>query len=69
MFCFRIEALNEFDRKKHKKEKARNGLESFVFDAHNKLDLEEYQAAATDEEKESISKACSEVRLVISFCY
>lgn len=61
-YIFRIEALDEYDRQKHKKEKARNQLESYVFDAQNKLDLDEYVVAATDEEKESILKACQEVK-------
>jgi hypothetical protein len=37
-------------------------LESFVFDAQGKLWLDEYQAAATEEEIEKIKQTCSEVR-------
>lgn len=58
---FRIEALNEFDRQRSRRESALNALESFVFDAQGKLWLDEYKAAATEEEMEKIKKACSEV--------
>lgn len=56
-----IEALNEFDRQRSKREGALNALESFVFDAQGKLWLDEYQAAATEEEIEKIKQMCSEV--------
>lgn len=59
----RIEALNEFDRQRSRRESALNALESFVFDAQGKLWLDEYQAAATEEEIEKIKQTCSEVRV------
>jgi len=62
---FRIDELNEADAKKHHKEKARNQLESFLFDLQSKIELENYAAAATTEEKDSISTACSEVSMLI----
>ncbi|PNF19992.1 Hypoxia up-regulated protein 1 [Cryptotermes secundus] len=57
----KIEALNEFDRQRSRRESALNALESFVFDAQGKLWLDEYQAAATEEEIEKIKQSCSEV--------
>jgi hypoxia up-regulated 1 len=60
---YRIEALNEFDRQRSRRESALNALESFVFDAQGKLWLDEYQAAATKEEMEKIKQTCSEVRI------
>lgn len=53
--------MNEFDAKKHRTEQSRNQLESLVFDMQNKLDLDQYKKAATEEEKNSIITACSEV--------
>ncbi|XP_067011480.2 hypoxia up-regulated protein 1 isoform X2 [Anabrus simplex] len=57
----KIQALNEFDREKTRRESALNALESFVFDTQNKLESEEYLAAATEEEVEKIRKMCSEI--------
>lgn len=52
-------ALNEHDLQRKRKEGALNALESFIFDAQNNLDLEEYQSAATDSEAKAIREACS----------
>ena len=60
---FRIDALNEYDMQKHRREGALNALESFIFDAKQKLESEEdYISAATPEEAEKIRKLCAEVR-------
>ena len=61
MSVFRLDALNEFDKQRNRRESALNALESFVFDAQGKLWLDEYQAAATPEEIEKIKQTCSEV--------
>ncbi|KAL0266755.1 UNVERIFIED_CONTAM: hypothetical protein PYX00_009209 [Menopon gallinae] len=57
----KIKAMDEFDENKRRTEKARNALESYVFDALNKLDTAQYAEAATDKEKESITNACQEI--------
>lgn len=58
----KIEALNEYDVQKSRREGALNALESFVFDAKQKLDSEEdYIRAATSEEAEKIRKLCAEI--------
>nr|CAD7592318.1 unnamed protein product [Timema genevievae] len=57
----KIETLNVFDQKKRRREVALNALESFVFDAQNKLHTDEYQKAATKDEVAQIKNTCSEV--------
>lgn len=57
----KIRRLNVHDREKARRENALNNLESYVIDAQQKLDSEEYLAAATDEEAEQIRKACTEI--------
>ncbi|XP_047099616.1 hypoxia up-regulated protein 1 isoform X1 [Schistocerca piceifrons] len=57
----KLESLNEFDEQRKRRESALNALESFVFDAQNKLYADEYRAAATEEELEKIKQTCSEV--------
>lgn len=48
---------------KARREGALNALESFVFDVKVKFDEEEeYKAAATTNEAESIRKMCTDVR-------
>lgn len=44
---------------KARRESALNSLESFVIDAQQKLETEEYKAATTPEEAEKIIAACS----------
>lgn len=56
----KIQILEEFERKKIEKEHAFNNLESFIFTTKQNFELEEYTSAATTEEIEAISKACSE---------
>lgn len=57
----RLAALNEADRKRALTEKARNNLESFVLDMNNKIYSSEWEGYLTEEEREQIGKACSEV--------
>lgn len=52
--------LDVYDFEKTKRETALNNLETFIIDAQQKLESEEYAAAATSPEAESILKACSE---------
>lgn len=49
------------DSEKTRRETALNNLESYVIDAQQKLDSEEYSTAATDKEAEEIRKACAEM--------
>jgi len=53
--------LNEYDFQRNRRESALNALESYVFDAQNKLEEEDYQSAGTSEEMEKIRQGCSEV--------
>uniref|UniRef100_A0A1B6MMN4 Hypoxia up-regulated protein 1 n=1 Tax=Graphocephala atropunctata TaxID=36148 RepID=A0A1B6MMN4_9HEMI len=58
----KIDALNQFDAEKSRREGALNALESFVFEVKTKLeDEEEYKSAATQSELESISKLYTEI--------
>lgn len=57
----RIKALNEFDKQRTRRETALNNLESFVIDAQQHLETEEYKAATTPEDSEKIIKAASEI--------
>ncbi|KAL6432378.1 hypothetical protein ACFW04_006768 [Cataglyphis niger] len=56
-----IHQLNVYDSEKVRRETALNNLESYVIDAQQKLDSEEYSVAATDKEIEEIQKACAEI--------
>lgn len=60
-WSFRIQVLNEYDFQRNRRESALNALESYVFDAQNKLEEEDYQSAATSEEMDKIRQGCSEV--------
>ncbi|XP_032689323.1 hypoxia up-regulated protein 1 isoform X2 [Odontomachus brunneus] len=57
----KIHNLDMHDLKKARRETALNNLESYVIDAQQKLDSEEYSVAATEKEIEEIRKACAEV--------
>ncbi|KAF6212275.1 hypothetical protein GE061_012797 [Apolygus lucorum] len=57
----KIDRYNLNDEQKRRHEGALNALESFVFEARAKLDLKEYQSAATQEEADAITKSCSEM--------
>lgn len=58
---FRLHRLDVYDFEKTKRETALNNLETFIIDAQQKLESEEYAVAATSQEAESILKACSEI--------
>lgn len=53
--------LDVYDFEKTRRETALNNLETFIIDAQQRLQSEEYAAAATPQEIESILKACSEI--------
>lgn len=57
----KVDTLNELERKIARRESALNALESFVIEANQRLDDEEYASCATPEEIEALRKACSEV--------
>ncbi|XP_058823794.1 hypoxia up-regulated protein 1 [Topomyia yanbarensis] len=57
----KIQALNELDVSKKRRETALNALESFVIDAQVRLDEDDYASCATPEEAASIRKSCSEI--------
>lgn len=68
IFFFRLSELNAQDQAKVRRESALNSLESFVFDAQNKLETDEYKKAATKDELESILTKCKQVNLSFVFC-
>lgn len=53
--------MDVHDSEKTRRETALNNLESYVIDAQQKFDSEEFSKAATDKEIEEIRKACSEI--------
>ncbi|XP_035741510.1 hypoxia up-regulated protein 1-like isoform X3 [Vespa mandarinia] len=57
----KIHYLDQHDREKARRETALNNLESFVIDAQQKLETEDYAAAATSGEAGKILKACTEI--------
>lgn len=57
----KIHRLNMHDSEKTRRETALNNLESYVIDAQQKLDSEEYSVAATNKEAEQIREACAEI--------
>lgn len=57
----KVDALNEKERQILRRDTALNALESFVIDAQQKLDEEEYASCATPEEIEAVRTSCSEV--------
>lgn len=57
----KIQLLDVHDFEKARRETALNNLESYVIDAQQKLDSEEYSAAATDKEAKEIREACTEI--------
>jgi len=56
----KLEDLDKADEERHEHETALNELQSFVYDMQDKLYMEEYETASTDEEKEKIKALCSE---------
>lgn len=63
MYCIfsRLKTLNAVDQQKARRENALNSLESFVIDAQQKLESDEYKAAIVPEEAENIKKTMNEV--------
>ncbi|XP_012274717.1 hypoxia up-regulated protein 1 isoform X2 [Orussus abietinus] len=57
----KVEALNFHDLERSRRESALNNLESFVIDAQQKLQFDEFIAASKPEEIENILKACAEI--------
>lgn len=58
---YRIETLDKHDYERVRRESALNSLESFVIDAQQKLETDEYKNALVPADAENIKKACSEV--------
>ncbi|XP_034183489.1 hypoxia up-regulated Grp170 co-chaperone protein isoform X2 [Osmia lignaria lignaria] len=57
----KLHRLDVYDFEKTRRETALNNLETFIIDAQQRLQSEEYAVAATPQEIESILKACSEI--------
>nr|XP_003699181.1 PREDICTED: hypoxia up-regulated protein 1 isoform X1 [Megachile rotundata] len=57
----KLHRLDVYDFEKTRRETALNNLETFIIDAQQRLESEEYAGAATSKEAESILKACSEI--------
>ncbi|XP_071555809.1 hypoxia up-regulated protein 1 isoform X2 [Temnothorax nylanderi] len=57
----KIHRLDVHDSEKTRRETALNNLESYVIDAQQKFDHEEFSNAATEKEIEEIRKACAEI--------
>ncbi|GLV37373.1 uncharacterized protein CBL_10660 [Carabus blaptoides fortunei] len=57
----KLEALNEVDRARTRRETAQNNLESFVIDALAKLQTDEFASAGTAEEIDKIRTTCSQL--------
>lgn len=55
----KVDDFNALERQIIRRESALNALESFVIEAQQKLDEEEYASCATPEEIEAVRKACS----------
>ncbi|XP_043284263.1 hypoxia up-regulated protein 1 isoform X2 [Venturia canescens] len=58
----KIKALNDYDREKMRRETALNSLEAFVIDAKQKVETDEYKAASTAEELQTIAQACDQIQ-------
>lgn len=56
----RLRALQERDDEKKANEKAKNSLESHIFETRDKLESEEVVAVSTEEQRETIRVALSE---------
>lgn len=58
----KVDDLNELELQTVRRESALNALESFVIEANQRLDEEEYASCATSDESEGVRKACAEVQ-------
>lgn len=63
IFVNRINALNEYDEKKSRREGALNALESAVIDSMSKIDDNEFSSFAKPDEAKIISSKSKEVFL------
>lgn len=61
--CFRIKVLNEYDKKKSRREGALNALESAVIDTRNKIEDDDFFSFAKPDEASEISSKSREVRI------
>ncbi|XP_055321556.1 hypoxia up-regulated protein 1 [Sitodiplosis mosellana] len=57
----KVDRLNELERQIVRRESALNALESFVIEANQRLNEEEYASCATSKEIEELRKACADV--------
>lgn len=57
----KVDTLDELERQVVRRESALNALESFVIEANQRLDEDEYASCATAEEIESVRTACAAV--------
>ncbi|XP_058809173.1 hypoxia up-regulated protein 1 isoform X2 [Phymastichus coffea] len=57
----KLSSLDKHENERVRRESALNSLESFVIDAQQKLETEEYQNALVPTDAEKIKKACNEV--------
>lgn len=57
----RLKTLDDVDKKRVLRDKARNNLETFVIDMQNKMYAEEYEKASTEEERTKVTQVCSEI--------
>lgn len=61
LLSFRLNKLNAADEERRNRESTLNALESFVFEAQNRLDSEEYVSALSPDEQGKISDAVTKV--------
>ncbi|CAG7836274.1 unnamed protein product [Allacma fusca] len=57
----KLNALNEADKKRALMERSRNTLEAFVLDMSDKIYSSAYENYVSEDEREKIGKACSEI--------
>lgn len=60
-FYNRLKDLDDHDKARLAKAKAKNSLESFIVDTRDKMYSDEYEKACTEEEKTGIMKSLSEI--------
>ena len=58
---YRLRALQERDEEKVANEKAKNNLESYIFETQEWLEVEEVIAVSSEEQREEIRAAITEV--------
>lgn len=57
----KVDDLNQLEKRIVRRETALNALETFVIEANQRLDEEEYASCAKEEELEAVRKACGDV--------